>query len=453
MTSRNSREKKKQAKKQRQEYHRLEAKQRLDRVLSALGALMGFRELPSDVRGRVVYWLPSRPEVGVESAAAGCPDAAALRAEIELALERTGVPMDGGQAVPLSEFFSTCCTLPGDFAALAAGPLRRLDRPFVAAAAASMGAFYAENAELAVTLLSGEAQASLQMRSRPGPAGVRVRPGEAGSPPRKAARAPDDLPQRAEGGSRGDRRAGAAPYQCGTPLGLDGIWWAEADGADFGLPAGGKHRIYIQPHALHRLWERLPLGRYAKEVTQSGLLESLGNLTVVERHGDGFLVEYRLLGLRVGYLIARPAHGKVVVTTFLFLTMQGTPECRLLEERLQLTRRDIQYEGLDRLETFLDHDLHADAGLVELLKECGCGPLLTLGRRFSPSPIFRTPLFEARSRVSVVERQPSGSGANTWANSWAGIGKPNCRRTRACSAVSRVACTTRPRRVRRSISP
>ena len=36
--------------------------------------------------------------------------------------------------------------------------------------------------------------------------------------------------------------------------------------------------------------------------------------------------------------------------------------------------------------------------------------------------------------VFGFERQPSGSGANTWANSWAGVGKPNCRRTRACSA-------------------
>jgi hypothetical protein len=72
---------------------------------------------------------------------------------------------------------------------------------------------------------------------------------------------------------------------------------------------------------------------------------------------------------------------------------------------------------------------------------------------FIPSPIFRTLVFEARPPVPGFPRQPSGGGANTWANSWAGVGKPNCRSTRLCSALSRVACTTRPRRLRRPISP
>ncbi len=68
-------------------------------------------------------------------------------------------------------------------------------------------------------------------------------------------------------------------------------------------------------------------------------------------------------------------------------------------------------------------------------------------------PIFRTPMFEAHSGVFGFEPQPRGTGANTWANSCAGVGKPNCLSTRACSAVSRVAWTTRPRRVARSINP
>src|SRR5205823_13262041 len=75
-----------------------------------------------------------------------------------------------------------------------------------------------------------------------------------------------------------------------------------------------------------------------------------------------------------------------------------------------------------------------------------------LGRALS-RPISRIPVLEAMPSITGFERQPSGSGANTWANSCAGVGNPNCRRTRACSGVSRVACTTRPKRVRRSISP
>jgi hypothetical protein len=40
-------------------------------------------------------------------------------------------------------------------------------------------------------------------------------------------------------------------------------------------------------------------------------------------------------------------------------------------------------------------------------REVGC---------LSPRPIFRTPVSEARLNVFGFERQPSGSGANTWAN-------------------------------------
>ena len=89
------------------------------------------------------------------------------------------------------------------------------------------------------------------------------------------------------------------------------------------------------------------------------------------------------------------------------------------------------------------------------LREIVNAALYHLAQGFSqfPRPISRIPVLETMPSITGFERQPSGSGANTWANSCAGVGNPNCRRTRACSGVSRVACTTRPKRVRRSISP
>jgi hypothetical protein len=93
---------------------------------------------------------------------------------------------------------------------------------------------------------------------------------------------------------------------------------------------------------------------------------------------------------------------------------------------------------------------------LEQLKQQDAEEWVQAGKPIPPptaGPIFRTPVSKARPGVFGFDRQPSGNGANTWASRCAGVGKPNWLNTRACSAVSRVACTTRPRRVRRSISP
>ena len=79
------------------------------------------------------------------------------------------------------------------------------------------------------------------------------------------------------------------------------------------------------------------------------------------------------------------------------------------------------------------------------------GPVDALGD--GARPIFRTPVSAARAEVFGIKSQPSGSGANTWANSCVGVGNRNCRRMLLCAGVKRVACTAPPNCVRRSISP
>jgi hypothetical protein len=58
--------------------------------------------------------------------------------------------------------------------------------------------------------------------------------------------------------------------------------------------------------------------------------------------------------------------------------MAGTPEFRLLQGKRRLARRDIEYEGLDRVETFMTPGVRAEKDLVKVLEECGCGSLLAL---------------------------------------------------------------------------
>jgi hypothetical protein len=167
-------------------------------------------------------------------------------------------------------------------------------------------------------------------------------------------------------------------FQCGLPDWTDGIRWMEADGGPFGLEEGRRYPVCIQSHALRKLKERFPQDREVEVVVQHGLLESLDSPEVAERQGDSYLIAYHVHGIRLGYLVAWVAQGKIVIVTFLFLTMKGTPEHRLLREKLRLTRRDIEHLSLDRLETFLSPDVLQERQLVGVLQECGCGGLLGL---------------------------------------------------------------------------
>lgn len=135
--------------------------------------------------------------------------------------------------------------------------------------------------------------------------------------------------------------------------------------------------VFCQRHALHRLHERLQ-NKEAWPLFEECLFRSLAEPRILERHGDDHLVEYRLGERRLGYLVARRVEDKVVIRTFLFLTMQGTPESRLLREKLRLHRADIEYQQLDRLDSFRRSDLATDPELATLFGECGRGPLLEL---------------------------------------------------------------------------
>ncbi len=150
------------------------------------------------------------------------------------------------------------------------------------------------------------------------------------------------------------------------------VTWPASVLGDHGSAA--EYPVYIQQHAIDRLDERLP--------AQSGgvhysLFCSLNRPVIIDRQGDDLWVEYRLLDkYRLGYLVVQQLPDKVLVKTFLFLTMHGTPEARKLRQRLKLCRPDIEYQELDKLETYAFTDLRQDADLVRIINECGCGSLL-----------------------------------------------------------------------------
>ena len=157
------------------------------------------------------------------------------------------------------------------------------------------------------------------------------------------------------------------------------ISWISWKAAHLGRAEGEypEYPVYIQSHALRQLHARANLPAAAPYI-EAWLAESLTNPNIVERRGQELLVEYRIAQHRIGYLVVTPLEDLIAVRTFLFLTMEGTPEARRLKHRLGLARRDTEWVGLHELAAFTQTDLKDDPVLRALMEECGCGHLFSL---------------------------------------------------------------------------
>ena len=98
----------------------------------------------------------------------------------------------------------------------------------------------------------------------------------------------------------------------------------------------------------------------------------------LHRSRDGYLVDVWIGPHKVGYLVAQVLPRMVFIKTFLFLTMQGTPESELLRGKLGLGRSDVERYKLDEFHTLTGTDIIKDPLLARVLGECGCGHLLSL---------------------------------------------------------------------------
>lgn len=166
-------------------------------------------------------------------------------------------------------------------------------------------------------------------------------------------------------------------YRVGRATAGPEVKWIAWPGASIGRKPS-ECPVFVQSHALRQLAQRVNLPEAAPYL-QAWLADSLEYPLIVERRRDGtLLVEYRIQEHRLGYLVAKPVEDMVVVRTFLFLTMAPTPEARQLERRLKLTRRDVEWLGLNDLTAFTKTDLREDEQLTRLLGQCGCGHLLEM---------------------------------------------------------------------------
>ncbi len=161
--------------------------------------------------------------------------------------------------------------------------------------------------------------------------------------------------------------------------------WLTLDAGLFGGKSGQMVPVYIQPHAIRKLEERLNLDT---NIVHWYSFKSMFHKPVIRStDNDEYLVEYLICGLKAGYFIVGLEGGKLVIKTFLFLTNKGTPEATKLYYRLKLTRQDIEFNSLDTLDAFTKTDLFNDPVIGALLDECGLSSLRKMKDRLQFSTL------------------------------------------------------------------
>ena len=196
-------------------------------------------------------------------------------------------------------------------------------------------------------------------------------------------------------------------YRVGWCIADQGIAWAKVTGAQFGydnewsdLPV----RVYVQAHALQRLKERIDV--IANSYLQFYLYLSMQDLVVVRNDSGQQLIEFRYADKKLGYFAFDLLGKNLIIRTFLFITMDGTPEGDALREKLGIEAEDKKYLSIDKLSTFVISDIKRNAEVKQHFVDTGCGQLFDWdGMNFSE--IEEIP--QADNILSYVNRaQPYG---------------------------------------------
>lgn len=168
-------------------------------------------------------------------------------------------------------------------------------------------------------------------------------------------------------------------YRIGYPVVGNGIQWASVTPDKLNINcsiANLKVDVYIQQHALNRLNERLE-GMQHRAIQLFLFVNVLGFEKTVNNDGQS-LLQFNINDKKVGYLVYRYVEGIIVVTTFLLLTNNGTPEGEKLHELLGLDKEDKKYLGIDKLKTFINSDLKDDERALDIFTKAGCHDLFNL---------------------------------------------------------------------------
>ena len=136
--------------------------------------------------------------------------------------------------------------------------------------------------------------------------------------------------------------------------------------------------VYIQNHALSRLFERLD--SVEEYFLLKYVFDSVSQCQFLKGDGSSLLIEFRLLDKKAGYLVAEVIKGKVLIETFLFITNTGTPEGEKLARITKLKKLDKKYLAIDKLSTFHYSDISVNKEVKQIFIDSGCGEVFEVDR-------------------------------------------------------------------------
>lgn len=132
--------------------------------------------------------------------------------------------------------------------------------------------------------------------------------------------------------------------------------------------------VYIQQHAIIRLYERLDV--LPPFLINIAMITSLMSPeTCFDSHGNR-LVVIKYMKAKLGYLRVDLVEGCILIRTFLMFTQESTPEGEKIKQFAGFEKEDISYLKLDKISSFINLDFTENNRLVKLLKQCGLGDFI-----------------------------------------------------------------------------
>lgn len=136
-------------------------------------------------------------------------------------------------------------------------------------------------------------------------------------------------------------------------------------------------QLFIQKHAIKRMEERLDI--IFDEMQYFYVAMSVVQTKKIKRIGENsYLIPIYFYKRKLGYLVTLYVDNILVVTTFLFITQEGTPEGILLNKLTGFKKLDKSYLCIDKLSTFVNSDIASNPELVKLLQDAQLDHLVDL---------------------------------------------------------------------------
>jgi hypothetical protein len=128
--------------------------------------------------------------------------------------------------------------------------------------------------------------------------------------------------------------------------------------------------VYVQNHAFIRMKERIDVLPAGLRLTF--LDSSLIHCRTLTLNNGQRVIEYRENKTgSLGYLPFTIINNQLFILTFLPICSQNVPEGKKLQELLGISRKQIEYLGMDKLSFFVDTDFEAIPRLKEAVMEAG----------------------------------------------------------------------------------